>query len=721
MMVERKDFFGGGSKLAVENIPADAVKEIEVIDDYNKIGFLKGLTDSEEMAMNIKLKENKKRFIFGDIVAGVSKEKHYLAQANLFYYAPKTNLSYIGNLNNTGYKAFTFKDYMTFQGGISKILNTKSLIKTSQSNFSDFFENPEYISNTSKFNALNWRQSLHKKIDFSMYGIFSDNLTQTKTIADNQYITNDIVILSEKRIQEQQNNKNFGMAKVAIEYHPNSKNNIEYNLFSKLSDLKFIDNTNTQSTLDNNYIKSLNTGKTLQIKQNFEWSNRAKRKHTFTFSASHEYNKNSPKTRWLTDKPILQDLIPLIITDDYQIIQTKENNTHKLNSILKYYWVINNLNHIYTSIGNQYVNQLYRTHESQLLTDNIIHSFSDDGFGNDLHFTINDLYAGIQYKFKKNKTIFKPGIYGHYYQWETLQSQSFSKNKFVLLPELIIKHNFKKTEKIIFKYYLKSSFTDASKYANQFYLNSFNTVFKGNNKLENELQHDISLSYRKYSMYKNITIFSKINYTNKIIGIKNQYQIHGINQYIVPEMIVNPENNLLFVFSIRKGVYDYYLKLKNSISIYDYNQNINSVKVNTKSFSQSYHITIGTTFDKYPNIDLGFLHKNRQYISGQTNTKYTSNEPFFKLSYDFLKGFILKTDYLRSIFKRDKKTTIFHKFANASLFYQKENSPFGFEIKATNLLDVNHKTQSSLNDYLISEKQSFIMPRLIIFKLNYKL
>ena len=70
MMVEGKSFFGGGSKLAVENIPADALDKIEVIDHFNKVGFLKEVSDSDELAMNVKLKEEKKKFVFGDVEAG---------------------------------------------------------------------------------------------------------------------------------------------------------------------------------------------------------------------------------------------------------------------------------------------------------------------------------------------------------------------------------------------------------------------------------------------------------------------------------------------------------------------------------------------------------------------------------------------------------------------------------------------------------------------------
>ena len=122
LLVEGKKFFGGGSKLAVENIPANAVDKIQVIDNYNEIAFLKNVSDTDEMAMNILLKEDKKQFAFGDLEAGKGNKDFYRAHSNLFYYSPKTNVNFIGNLNNTGEKTFRFKDYMSFQGGISAVL-----------------------------------------------------------------------------------------------------------------------------------------------------------------------------------------------------------------------------------------------------------------------------------------------------------------------------------------------------------------------------------------------------------------------------------------------------------------------------------------------------------------------------------------------------------------------------------------------------------------------
>jgi hypothetical protein len=71
IMVEGKDFFDGDTKIATKNIPANALDKIQVLRNYNEVTNLKGLENNEEnVAINIKLKEGKKNFWFGDITAG---------------------------------------------------------------------------------------------------------------------------------------------------------------------------------------------------------------------------------------------------------------------------------------------------------------------------------------------------------------------------------------------------------------------------------------------------------------------------------------------------------------------------------------------------------------------------------------------------------------------------------------------------------------------------
>ena len=71
VMVEGKDFFDGDSKLATKNIPASAVDKVQVLKNYSEVNQLSGVTNNQDnIAINIKLKEGKTNFWFGDITAG---------------------------------------------------------------------------------------------------------------------------------------------------------------------------------------------------------------------------------------------------------------------------------------------------------------------------------------------------------------------------------------------------------------------------------------------------------------------------------------------------------------------------------------------------------------------------------------------------------------------------------------------------------------------------
>src|SRR5690554_6451095 len=83
---------------------------------------MKEVSGSDELAMNIKLKEDKKKFVFGDIRAGYGNNRFYESNASLFYYTPKINWSIIGNLNNFG----TENPLLVYPWKDDLFLNTKN-------------------------------------------------------------------------------------------------------------------------------------------------------------------------------------------------------------------------------------------------------------------------------------------------------------------------------------------------------------------------------------------------------------------------------------------------------------------------------------------------------------------------------------------------------------------------------------------------------------------
>ena len=152
---------------------------------------MKGLEDSNEMAKNIKLKEDKKRFIFGDVEIGGGIKERYLIHPSLYYYNTNRTVNIIGDFNNIGKKSFTLKDYLEFEGGTSKLLNdTKSYFSLLSDDFSQFLSNQDFTSNRNQFGAVSLTQALNTKTDFSAYAIWSGAKNSTRQELFNDYFGN---------------------------------------------------------------------------------------------------------------------------------------------------------------------------------------------------------------------------------------------------------------------------------------------------------------------------------------------------------------------------------------------------------------------------------------------------------------------------------------------------------------------------------------------------
>lgn len=721
LLVDGKTFFSGGTKLGVENIPADAINAIEVLDNYNEVAFLKGLNDSDKMALNIKLKENKKQFVFGDIEAGSGDKERFILHPNIFYYSSKTNINFIGDLNNIGVKSFTFKEYLDFEGGIGKLFDDKnSYYKLENDEFAKFLQNENFINSQNKFGAINITHEISSNLNISAYSIFSNTKTNTKTETNNEYISNNLETF-ESRLTTGLSENTFVMAKVALDYEPTSKDDISYAGFLKTSN-NSNNNFLTSETINNNI--NLNTylkGTTITIKQNAEWHKKLARKHTASLTLNYHYDKNDPFSRWVTNQPILTSLIPLINDNEYNINQQKELQLHNFDLLFKHYWVLNRNNHLYTTFKNSSLKEHYTTYDYQKLTNNTINNFNSNDFGNDLSFKLNDVNIGLQHKFKIGIATFKYGVAAHNYNWKLNQNTTVKKTKTVWLPNFLGKIDFKKSEHLNFKYNLISTFTDAPNYANQFQLTRYNTIKRGNENLENELYHSARLWYTKFSLFKGLALSAGVNYIDKINTIQNQLQIDGINQFSMPFLTSNPNTTWGFNSNIRKSFGKITLKLKGNLSFSEYEQSINNVTKNNYSDTKRLGVELSTNFKKAPNIEIGFNKIYSNFSSINTSSNFSNENPYINLEYDFLKGFILMADYSKEIYLDNNNNKNRNEMANASLFYQKEDSAWGFKISGTNILNAKFNNRNSFSNFVISDNKTFIQPRIWLFTITYKI
>ncbi|WP_432412837.1 carboxypeptidase-like regulatory domain-containing protein [Rasiella sp. SM2506] len=723
VLIENKTFFTGDSKLAVNNIPADAVDQVEVLDNYSEIAMLKGLQDSDAMALNINLKEDKKNFVFGDIEAGGGVKERYLVNPKLFYYSPLTSFSFIGDVNNIAEKSFTLSDYINFEGGYSSLLNdSSSFSEILNSDVAQFISNRDFTNSVSKFGALNIQQALPNNFDLTGYVIASTNKIKTASTTINNFLQQENSFI-EERILNNAIRNNFILGKATLSYKPSFEEEFTYNSFAKLTNIESNEIINTSAPQNENSINANYFNKAIRLQQKLNYSRRFSEKHTATLEAIYIYENGKPVNRWVTNQPILEGLIPLEEDNIYRLLQDKRINSHNFNAVIKDYWVLSKFHHLYPSFGVKTLFSEFLSNDRQELTNGILNSFEESNFNNDFKYALVNTYLGIEYKFQIGKATFKPAVYMNFFTWQTKQFEnSLVAYKAVLLPELDSDIVFNSTEKLSFKYRFNTRFPNINQLADRFILSNFNSIFRGNNTLQNELYHTATLNYYKFKIYDRFRMNFSASFNKKEKSFKNTTVLNGIEQFNTIIPFDSPEHTLNFNMDISQDWKNIRYNLKGNFIYSDFFQVLNTIENLNISKITSGTVGIKTLFDKFPSLELGYKKDFYSYRATNGKTNFTNDNLFGSLDYTFLKDFIFKSDYSynQNINRTTNGENTFD-ILNSSLFYQQEDSPWGFEVSGNNLLDAKFKQQNSFSNFLISNTRTFIFPRTILFKIQYKL
>ncbi len=124
VLVDGKEFFGNDPKMATKNLPADAIDKVQVYDKKSDQAEFTGIDDGqEEKTINLELKDDKKKGVFGNLMAGHGDQGRFQSKANLNKFSPKQQLSFIGMANNVNDKGFSIGDYLNLMGGMKNLMS----------------------------------------------------------------------------------------------------------------------------------------------------------------------------------------------------------------------------------------------------------------------------------------------------------------------------------------------------------------------------------------------------------------------------------------------------------------------------------------------------------------------------------------------------------------------------------------------------------------------
>ncbi|MBL4746573.1 MAG: outer membrane beta-barrel protein [Flavobacteriaceae bacterium] len=121
ILVDGKEFFNNDPTIALQNLNADAIKSVEIIDEESDGTRTTGIKDGEKVkVINLVLKDDKKTGYFGKLGAGIGTEDRYSTKFDINRFSSKTQLALFGNLNNinnSGATVFTRDGSRSAGGG----------------------------------------------------------------------------------------------------------------------------------------------------------------------------------------------------------------------------------------------------------------------------------------------------------------------------------------------------------------------------------------------------------------------------------------------------------------------------------------------------------------------------------------------------------------------------------------------------------------------------
>ena len=738
LMVNGKDFFDGDTKIGTKNIPSSAVDKIQVLRNYAEVGQLSGVRNNQNnFAINIKLKQGKESFWFGNVTAGAGDspdEKLYLVQPKLFYYNPKYSINFISDLNNIGEVALSRRDIRGFGGGFnapSRQSGTSINLGDNSLNFLTNQRNALKIEN--KLATMNFSYSPKKSLDLSGFLIYNNSRILSNEFNRIQYTNPDLGIPDEATEQSNTELSNQGLLKLSASYKPNGMNQVDYDILARISNDSQTKN-NFSSILGNT--DQLDEVTPFSINQNLSYYYTLDENNIFAFAAQNLIKNENPFYNAVLENNS-DELDPFDSTasalgldtsrENYNLSQNKKILSNQLDAKLDYYHIINPKSNINLTLGTLLSRQEFNSNIFQFLTSGSdlqpIPLFNNGLAKNDIEYTFTDVYLGAHYRFKTGIFTFTPGFSVHAYGNKNIQFGETVSDKFLkVLPDFETRIQLKKGESLTFNYNMRNQFTDVTRLARGLVFNDYNSLQYGEPDLQNALSHNLSLLYSSFNLFNYTNVFARASYSNNID------QIRGLTNF---ENVIRTSTffNSNFAdenFNIFGRIQRTFGKVRASL-----NTNFNYSKINqfiqdrqslNERFTQTFTPGVRTNFKVAPNISLRYRYSITNNIQGSRETKFITKVPSLEFDAFIVEKFTFKTNY--SLTTQDQVDGESESFQiwEATLSYRKnKDAKWEYEFKGTNLLNVNSQVRNNANNISVFNSVTFIQPRFLTFRVVYQL
>jgi len=724
LMVDGDDLFEKGYKVLSKNMTSDAVDKIEIYDKYSSNKLLKGIEESDRVAMNIKLKDDYNQQWFGNANVGIGGlDKLYQKnRVNLMSFGKKSKYYFLGNSNNIGEDAIGDVSQMirpmrfNQPGSVGDGERASSLIslytnvpqlKRERTNFND-----------SRLVSLNAIHNLSEDMKLRTLGFFNWDKNEFFRNTATQFLLNDKNFTNTEDFSLTKN-KFLGFGKMDYTYDISDNQMLEYTGSFNSSDMNsdsnliFNGNSTLESLQDDNQ----------QIDQKLLYTHKLNEKEVLLLSGRY-INDKSPQT-YVNNQFLFVDLFE----DENNIEnvgQFSQNTMDFYGTEIEYKNRKENKNLIEVVVGATYrKDQLESTF--QLIDENEIRIEPED-FQNLTNYEVLDFYAKGDYLYKLGENLNLTGkIEAHQLMnsLENINQVNQNQDFFYLQPQLGIRWKLNDQNTLLGSYtYSTNNASIIDVYPNNI-LTNFRGFIRGFGKPTQLNSSNYILNYRLGNFGDKFFANASVNYIQNHDFFSNRSFIQQEFQINEKILIENQE-----LFSANTTVDRYIkaissnLKLKLNYSQTNFINFVNqSGQREIKNQSYSYGLELRSGFLSGFNYHVGTEFRTSEVKTLQNNFSNTfsntDNFSFLDLSYVFSDRFNMSLNTEYYYFGNLESDNDYY-FSDLSAMYITKNKKLNFGLSAKNLFDTRTFRNFNITDISTSTTSYRLLPRIILLNVNFK-
>jgi hypothetical protein len=725
LLVDGREFFGNDPTIATKNLTADIVDKIQVYDTQSEKAALTGFDDGEGIkTINVKLKADKKKGLFGKLMASGGTADRYAAKGNANMFKGTQQMSVIAAANN-------LNDNVS---GVPSGGGSNTYTASSGDAGSGIRE--------TRAGGLNYNDIIGKRADFTSNYFFNQGNQRNGVTTQRQYLLPDSTYFyNQDRTGSNRSNThklNLGIDYIIDPFHS----------FKIRPSIGFTDGlTNSSSSYkqfgedkrmsgegENNTTgksKMYDLGSEIAFRKKFHTNGRA-----FLFTLNSMFNKNENNDNMQASNRFYGMDGSQINTGNDLLQQQStgySNNFDNRASIVyteplfKQSLLEFNINNRTERRSSDLVTYDYNTANGKY---DLLNNKQSSNFKNGS----NILNSGIVFHSRSKKYAYS---FGAGWQFTSLQGKIIAgtrdsiigKTFRNILPSGRFQYNFTKSKSLTLLYSTATNLPLASQLQPVADLSSLPNIREGNPNLKQAYLHNLQLNYNAVNIFKGRSLFSGLMYSRTDHKISNTDSIvNGGARYSRPinldDAVHRLSANIGASFPIRVIRSKMRFNMGTSYSTDREFLNNQENKTNTLSLSPTLNMDISIS----EKIDLalsGRINFNTVESSLQTGTdrKYTSQLYEAEFNWELPAGFYFSTEFNYNINTNpamDKKVIL--PLWNAAISKQFLKGKRGeLKLEVNDLLDRNISFNQANSPGFIESNRTLTLHRYGLLKFTYNL